>query len=174
MLRSNLAELELEKLDLNSEQLEALLSSLPMLKHLSLRFMGSLTSLAFLASAPQLTHLTLVGCQSPSLSSRDLAHMHRLRSLTHLSIVSCFEHGLDDFTVALHSPPSALMPSLQHFTHSVRVTGVAHAASIHPPLRISPYLPSSSPLLLPPTHMIASSGRTNPAVLVQRANLLHC
>jgi hypothetical protein len=52
------------------------------------------------------------------MSSRELLHLAALRQLTHLSISGCFADRLDDYTVAVHTPPSIALPSLQHFAFS--------------------------------------------------------
>jgi hypothetical protein len=106
-------------LPFTSAQLAACLPHMPLLTHLYLLNYLSLDSLRFLSSGPithSLKELSLILYQV-QLPLSELAHVHALSSLTKLTLWSVFDPPPDESTVALYTPPSRLMPSLQSFWH---------------------------------------------------------
>jgi hypothetical protein len=106
-------------LHVTSKQFADCLAHMPQLTRLQLHVLTLLDSLGFLASGPvthslQLLQLTFF---HPPLPVSELTHLQALTSLTRLTVHSIFDQPIDEQTVRLYTPPSALLPSLRHFSH---------------------------------------------------------
>jgi hypothetical protein len=96
---------------------------MPLLTKLLLFHPAALDSLRFLSSAVplsrSLTELTLRDFH-PSLPLTELRHVHALSSLTNLTLTRVLDRPLDEPTLALYEPPSAVLPALRVFEHAWR------------------------------------------------------
>ena len=101
--------------DLTTENLAAVLPSLPQLQKLYLHRL-LIDSLSFLAQPPmteQLIKLSLEDCAQLPLA--ELRHVHALRGLKKLGLCQSFTAPLDETTRSLFEPPSAALPQLELF-----------------------------------------------------------
>jgi hypothetical protein len=99
-----------------TEQLTASFVHMPLLNSLQLRGPLALDSLRFLSAGPtphSLKELELAQVYPLPLS--ELSHVHALSALTKLTLEYVFDAPVD---VSLYTPPSAFMPTLQHFHHA--------------------------------------------------------
>jgi hypothetical protein len=119
---SKLTSLFLSSCRFTSEQMCALLPSLPALRHLTLHIVNIvdlLESLRCFSSGPitrTLTKLTLVDCRHPALHLTELEHVHALTELRSLDIRSSFVEPLDAAAQEQYlRRPSRILPKLSTF-----------------------------------------------------------
>jgi hypothetical protein len=107
-----------------SGQLAECLPHMPQLTKLHLFHPAALDSLRFLSSSAvplsrSLMELTLCDFHPP-LPLTELRHVDALSSLTNLTLTRVFDRPLDEPTLALYKPPSAVLPALCLFEHAWR------------------------------------------------------
>ncbi len=111
---TQLTELRLGGIPLNTAQLRALLTLTPRLDSLELYWMKQLDSLSFLGPVKStLRKLSLNYCRHDELTSTELFHLQQLTQLTEVKLLNSLCEPLDDDTIVAMTPPSTLLPSLQ-------------------------------------------------------------
>ena len=106
---------------LNSAQWTALFAKLTKLKKFELLRGGTMETLQCFAAGPTTESLEELIIRNLELPPPEVSHLYALRRLHALELECCFSTRLDDATIALLSPPSALLPALTKFTHTWRI-----------------------------------------------------